>query len=913
MIQPQIDFCCFRLVTINIALTHCYKLVSFLNLMLYSKALSRTVSYITDVDTGCPMKCSCAHQDVGTTVDCSALHLTSVPDRLPENTVVLYLRDNNIKSLTNQDLANCTWLQVVDLVQNGMNNIASNAFLSTKNLQKLFLSDNNISTFSLPVGIFDKLDNLKLLHLHNNVWRNAQNYSDFVFAQLTRLEHLSIDGIPGVNFTSGFSQLTHLTDLSIYGGLDIITNDTFAVFSKCKSLTSLKIQTKSLYNVKPMSFAYFPSLKTLDLSYNTGLGLRNISRAWWGLQFTNISKLLLTRLTAHGVGSASLSSEFFKYLNRTKITVLMLDKNNIVDMEPKLSESLHYLEHIDLSYNRISNAASLILDVWELRHLRYLDFSHQTKRYVEHRGKRSAEPSLSASHFSDIIKPRNNESSANTMEFFETCKTPPLPPCTNIKSYASKSPLPDYGSWCLPASPKIEVVKLSESLNVNYKNMPSIIILGGAHLKLLEYRLNGLEKLRGPLIVSQPMTNVVFDFSDNRFSCIAPDAFSTAVMLGSIFNELVLSGNKLAAQMEADINGITFKDFIHLKKLNLANNGIKSLPTRIFSKLPNTKVLNLSRNSLRQIEFQFNHMKMLQVCDISYNLITTLESSTLQKFSTLMETSNLSISLLGNPIQCSCETYYFLEWISKHQKQLMNFVDYSCLYKGKVVRFSNLTDVILVDLNFECSKQIAVIVSATLLGLVLILLSIVVCCYRYRWELRYFCLKLAQRSRQYQLLNDDVTCTYDAFVVYSNEDSDWVLEELIPHFEDCTDYHQPLRLCVHERDFLPGEYIIGNIWSRMEDSRKVILVISKNFTRSNYCNYEIELARMLSVEKARNLLVPVMLENVRMEDMSDSLRWIVRKLTYIEWPQWQPDREEFWQKLRETVSPMEFAHLSLSE
>jgi len=52
------------------------------------------------------------------------------------------------------------------------------------------------------------------------------------------------------------------------------------------------------------------------------------------------------------------------------------------------------------------------------------------------------------------------------------------------------------------------------------------------------------------------------------------------------------------------------------------------------------------------------------------------------------------------------------------------------------------------------------------------------------------------------------------------------------------------------------------------------------------------------------------LENVRMEDMSDSLRWIVRKLTYIEWPQWQPDREEFWRKLRETV--IEFVPLSVS-
>jgi len=35
MIQPQIDFCCFRLVAINIALTHCYKLVSFFKFNYY--------------------------------------------------------------------------------------------------------------------------------------------------------------------------------------------------------------------------------------------------------------------------------------------------------------------------------------------------------------------------------------------------------------------------------------------------------------------------------------------------------------------------------------------------------------------------------------------------------------------------------------------------------------------------------------------------------------------------------------------------------------------------------------------------------------------------------------------------------------------------------------------------------------
>ena len=786
-----------------------------------------------------------------------------------------------------------------------MNRLGPNAFLSTGNLQKLFLNDNNISIFSLPLDTFHKLLDLRLLYLHNNVWKNATTYPDSLIARFSRLKYLTIDGIPGAHFTSGFSRLTTVCDLSIHGGLDIVTDDTFAVFSNT-TVTSLKIQSDALHELQPMSFAHFSSLETLDLSYNMGLGLINASHAWWGLQFTNITKLVLTRMTPHGVGAAFLTGKFFTHLHLTHITTLMMDKNNIVDMEPKLSSSLSNLKHLDLSYNRFSDVSSLILDIWMLHYLQYLDISHQTKRYVEQREERSAGRAMPLIPFNEPTTSLN----ADTADFFEHCKTPPLKTCSNAVMHASKYPLPDYGTWCLPLGPKVAVLNISESLNVNYNNMPSMIIFGGSQLKLLEYRQNGLEQLRGPLIISQPMKDAVFDFSDNRFSCIAPDAFNVTFALGSTMNELLLGGNRLAAQMEADINGITFKYFGNLSGLNLANNGIKRLPPGVFSQLQNISALNLSQNSLIQIDFKFSHMKMLRMLDLSYNLLTSLQESTLQRLSALMEMSNLAISLLGNPLQCSCETYHFLKWIIQHRKQLVDFAAYMCLYQGKVVRFSNLTEIVMVDLDFQCSKQIAVIATASLLGLLLVMIAIAVCCYRYRWELRYFCLKLAQRSRRYQLLVDETTFTYDAFVVYSADDSQWVDDELIPHLENDSDY-QSLRLCVHERDFLLGANIVDNIWSKMEESRKVILVISRNFTRSNYCKYEIDLARMLSVEKARNLIVPVMLQEVRMEDMSDSLRWIVRKLTYIEWPQWEPDREEFWQRLRETI--LESNQLGISE
>ena len=210
--------------------------------------------------TGCPVKCSCSHQNGGTAVDCSARHLSAAPDRLPKDTVALFLKDNRISSLSDHDLANCTRLQVLDLSQNGMNQLGQNAFLSTTNLQELFPNDNNISIFSLPLYVFENLSNLKVLFLHNNFWKNAKTYSDSLIAHLSRLEYLTIDGIPGVNFTAGFSRLTNLSDLSIYGGLDIITNDTFFVF-RDSAISSLKIQTDTLYELQPMSFVHFPLLK----------------------------------------------------------------------------------------------------------------------------------------------------------------------------------------------------------------------------------------------------------------------------------------------------------------------------------------------------------------------------------------------------------------------------------------------------------------------------------------------------------------------------------------------------------------------------------------------------------------------------------------------------------------------------
>ena len=80
----------------------------------------------------------------------------------------------------------------------------------------------------------------------------------------------------------------------------------------------------------------------------------------------------------------------------------------------------------------------------------------------------------------------------------------------------------------------------------------------------------------------------------------------------------------------------------------------------------------------------------------------------------------------------------------------------------------------------------------------------------------------------------------------------------------------------------------------MERSRKVILMISKNFTTSNFCNYEMNLARLRSVEKGRNVIIPVLLEMPDVHKVSDTLEWVMTKLTHIEWPTHEGERGDFW-------------------
>ncbi|KAJ8311976.1 hypothetical protein KUTeg_009349 [Tegillarca granosa] len=104
---------------------------------------------------------------------------------------------------------------------------------------------------------------------------------------------------------------------------------------------------------------------------------------------------------------------------------------------------------------------------------------------------------------------------------------------------------------------------------------------------------------------------------------------------------------------------------------------------------------------------------------------------------------------------------------------------------------------------------------------------------------------------------------FDFFVSHSNVNREWVNNYLLHQLE--TKLHDndiAFKGCIADRNFTPGSTIISNIINAVEHSCKIIFVITEDFIKSRWCDYEVDqaLVDMLSTKK-EDCIIPILLEN----------------------------------------------------
>ncbi|XP_071142118.1 toll-like receptor 13 [Mytilus edulis] len=112
---------------------------------------------------------------------------------------------------------------------------------------------------------------------------------------------------------------------------------------------------------------------------------------------------------------------------------------------------------------------------------------------------------------------------------------------------------------------------------------------------------------------------------------------------------------------------------------------------------------------------------------------------------------------------------------------------------------------------------------------------------------------------------------YHAFVVYCDSDRSWVHETFLGRMEQ----EKGVKLCIHHRDFDVGESITENIDKYLERSWKVVIIISNEFAKSEWCQWVVDVVQERRRRHGRDVVLLIMLESIDSKHMTRRLRTLL--------------------------------------
>ena len=619
-----------------------------------------------------------------------------------------------------------------------------------------------------------------------------------------------------------------------HGSKFYLQNDTFSGLRNSKitylEMRSTEYQYASCFNTGV--FSQFRYLRQLKFSTAHTCNIRQVLKMLYGLQRLQMDYLKLTNNVATLDQSRALNDKDIEYLSTMCIKRVDLSHNKISKLPYNISNSrfAQCLEEIVVNrgnhfegYNVLPLISMLSYDK-----IRNLDLSSSMQCAKEQRELLSNEIAISWNRTFDV-----NITLADSMRI------------VNLSLFGLS--IPTQGIQWRFVGERLEILDLSYSdLHFCEKSLNISFVTSIKNLNISGLQCSNLN--------------------------------ATLLRSMQTLETLTCQDSNLFQGLKNDPDGIFLKGLFNLSYLDLGNNQLANLHENLLQDQSlSLRYLLLQDNALRHIPKAIQNVKQLKSLNLKNNNISTL----LEEDRLILDSlENANLKLSGNFFDCSCAQFDMVKWLVDNEDRIEDFQNIHCIEGFHMRRIigSSIQYLGIWQFQLNCGTLYWLQLSTSLfIGLTLTIIVSAIG-YRHRVYIKYLYLIMISGRTKFVTQSDEYE--HDGFIAYSDNDYDWVTGIL---YKQLT-HDMNMKICLHHKDFIPGNDIVDEILRCIDRSRKIIFVVTRNFLESKWANFEFRIAKYHFSRRRRSGLIVILKGELPMDEMPDFMQETWWKIVCMKWP-----------------------------